>query len=206
MGFFSWLTADTNQSIPSSYSSKPTIRVHMITEDGRVFTETNYEGYGVFGDKDFYTLAAELNGHKGKDDQETRKLFFDRIWKRGVRKDGKSLEYRIDFEHYEAPIQSEGGLTANQLVSEHGWEYWEVSRSGNTQDFVDAGFKMPKIVSTLLVSPTNKDEWKKFWDSMPYNKSCPDQGFFYPEDDEPEECIVCGGYLNDDGFCESCGE
>jgi hypothetical protein len=34
----------------------------MITPDGRVFTERNYEGYGEFGGKDFYELLAELNG------------------------------------------------------------------------------------------------------------------------------------------------
>jgi hypothetical protein len=34
----------------------------MITPDGRVFTEKDYEGYGVFGGKDFYELLAELNG------------------------------------------------------------------------------------------------------------------------------------------------
>lgn len=34
----------------------------MITPDGRVFTESNYDGYGEFGEKDFYELLAELNG------------------------------------------------------------------------------------------------------------------------------------------------
>jgi hypothetical protein len=34
----------------------------MITEDGQVFTENNYDGYGNFGGKDFYELVAELNG------------------------------------------------------------------------------------------------------------------------------------------------
>lgn len=62
MGFFSWMTSDTQRSIPNNYSGRPTFTVHMITEDGRVFTEHNYEGYGVFGGKDFYELLAELNG------------------------------------------------------------------------------------------------------------------------------------------------
>jgi hypothetical protein len=34
----------------------------MIAPDGRTFTETDYEGFGVFGNKDFYDLLAELNG------------------------------------------------------------------------------------------------------------------------------------------------
>ena len=62
MGFFSWNTCDTDRSIANKYSEKQTFTVHMITSDGRVFTERNYDGYGVFGEKDFYELLAELNG------------------------------------------------------------------------------------------------------------------------------------------------
>lgn len=62
MGFFSWHTCDTDRSIANNYSGKQTFTVNMITPDGRVFTEDNYDGYGVFGEKDFYELLAELNG------------------------------------------------------------------------------------------------------------------------------------------------
>ena len=62
MGFFSWHTCDTDRSIANNASDRPTFEVHMITPDGRVFTERDYEGYGVFGGKDFYELLAELNG------------------------------------------------------------------------------------------------------------------------------------------------
>lgn len=62
MGFFSWITSDTQRSIANRYSSKKTFIVHLITEDGRVFTETNYDGYGEFGGKDFYELVSEING------------------------------------------------------------------------------------------------------------------------------------------------
>jgi len=62
MGFFSWHTCDTDRSIANKYSEKQTFTVHMITPDGRVFTENDYDGYGEFGGKDFYELLAELNG------------------------------------------------------------------------------------------------------------------------------------------------
>jgi hypothetical protein len=62
MGFFSWHTCDTDRSIANNESDRPTFEVHMITPDGRVFTERDYEGYGEFGGKDFYELLAELNG------------------------------------------------------------------------------------------------------------------------------------------------
>jgi hypothetical protein len=61
MGFFSWNTCDTGESIANQFSNRPTFTVHMITPDGGVFTEEDYEGYGEFGGKDFYELLAELN-------------------------------------------------------------------------------------------------------------------------------------------------
>lgn len=62
MGFFSWKTCDTGESIANNCSTRPIFTVHMIAPDGRVFTEEDYEGYGEFGGKDFYELLAELNG------------------------------------------------------------------------------------------------------------------------------------------------
>lgn len=62
MGFFSWNTCDGGNSIANRYSTRETFTVHMITPDGRVFTEPSYEGYGDVGGKDFYELLAELNG------------------------------------------------------------------------------------------------------------------------------------------------
>ena len=63
MGFFSWVTSDSKRSISNSYAdNRQVFKVHMITRDGRVFTEEKYEGYGEFGGKDYYELVAELNG------------------------------------------------------------------------------------------------------------------------------------------------
>ena len=68
MGLFSWNTCDTDRSIACEGSDRSTFIVHMITLDGRVFKEENYEGYGEFGGKDFYELLAELNGKSGRED------------------------------------------------------------------------------------------------------------------------------------------
>ena len=65
MGFFSWNTCDTGESIANNCSGRETFEVHMITPDGRVFTEKDYDGYGIFGGKDFYDLLGELNGVQG---------------------------------------------------------------------------------------------------------------------------------------------
>ena len=62
MGFFSWRTQDTDKSIANQYSSRPTFRVQMLDDKGNVWTEDHYDGYGVFGGKDYYELLAEMNG------------------------------------------------------------------------------------------------------------------------------------------------
>ena len=81
MGFFSWNTSDTNRSIANQHSSRKTFTVHMITEDGQVYTENDYEGYGVFGGKDFYTLVAELNGVATGNNDKDRSLGIDICFK-----------------------------------------------------------------------------------------------------------------------------
>jgi hypothetical protein len=65
MGFFSWLTNDTKKSIWNKHSDHKTFRVYMKDNKGNVWIEDDYDGYGVFGGKDFYVLLAEMNGHEG---------------------------------------------------------------------------------------------------------------------------------------------
>ena len=62
MGFFSWKTMDTDKSISNNYSSRGAFKVEMLDDKGNVWTEPNYEGYGVFGGKEYYELLAEMNG------------------------------------------------------------------------------------------------------------------------------------------------
>ena len=67
MGMFSWKTNDTRRSIKTVCSGKPTFRVYMVDHLGNQWVEDNYEGYGVFGGKDFYELVAEMNGLRPTD-------------------------------------------------------------------------------------------------------------------------------------------
>ena len=68
MGFFSWKTQDTNESIPNIESSRKTFTVFMHDNKNNIWSETHYEGYGVFGGKDYYELLAEMNGLKTRDE------------------------------------------------------------------------------------------------------------------------------------------
>lgn len=62
MGFFSWITQDTEESIPNNYSSREPFSVTMTDDKGNRWTENAYEGYGEFGGKDYYVLLSEMNG------------------------------------------------------------------------------------------------------------------------------------------------
>jgi hypothetical protein len=62
MGFFSWRTQDTDRSIANKYSTRKTFTVVMIDNKGSKWVEQSYEGYGIFGGKDYYELLAEMNG------------------------------------------------------------------------------------------------------------------------------------------------
>jgi hypothetical protein len=61
MGFFSWKTCDTGESIFNTSSDRETISVAMVDDKGSVYIEDEYEGYGVFGGKDYYQLVAKMN-------------------------------------------------------------------------------------------------------------------------------------------------
>lgn len=66
MGMFSWVTSDTGESISNVHSERGAKPVWMLAPDGRKWYEPAYEGYGIFGGKDYYELLAELNGKSGR--------------------------------------------------------------------------------------------------------------------------------------------
>lgn len=70
MGLFSWKTQDTFKSISvdGNPAGIPTFTVYMHDNTGNVWEESNYQGYGVFGGKDYYELLAEMNGMKTRDE------------------------------------------------------------------------------------------------------------------------------------------
>jgi hypothetical protein len=110
MGFFSWKTQDTDKSIANRHSIMPVFTVHMIDDKGNVWTEYNYNGYGMFDGKDFYELVAEMNGYQVNEDadpdQEYEKLR------------SKGIEIAFGDEPYKSP---------NLVEQLDGWEYVEES-------------------------------------------------------------------------------
>ena len=73
MGMFSWFTQDTHHRIVNGQPYK----VIMTDDKGNQYVEECYEGYGVFGGKDYYELLAEMNGYSQihcKNGEELREI------------------------------------------------------------------------------------------------------------------------------------
>lgn len=130
MGFFSWQTSDTDESISNNSSDRGALAVKMLAPDGRVWEEKDYDGYGVFGGKDYYELLAELNGGTNRDD-------------------GINIAY-------------------------------DKNPCGDSTP----GVIYPKLVSINYITGG--------YDDVPNSVSCPDQGYFYCDEEEEETCWECG--------------
>ena len=93
MGFFSWYTQDTGESIANNYSSRPTFTVFMVDDKGNKWREDDYEGYGVFGGKDYFQLLAEMNGIAIGDLDKDRDAGIDLTFKDSPEGDNPNCKY-----------------------------------------------------------------------------------------------------------------
>jgi len=113
MGFFSWNTQDTDKSIANQYSNRKTFRVQMMDNKGNVWTENEYEGYGVFGGKDYYELLAEMNGFTS---DKTGDEYTD---------EARGFGINLAFKDNPNGIGTKGVLYPNLIEQADGWVYNE---------------------------------------------------------------------------------
>ncbi len=120
MGFFSWKTMDTDKSISNNYSNRGSFKVEMLDDKGNVWTEDNYEGYGVFGGKDYYELLAEMNGsYVDKDfrDEMTDEQYTDMMRSEGI---------AIAFKDNGNGDHTDGVKYPNLVEMADGWTYQSI--------------------------------------------------------------------------------
>ena len=111
MGFFSWNTMDTDESIANEHSNRKTFRVRMMDNKGNVWTEDNYDGYGRFGGKDFYELLAEMNGFTS---DKTGEVYTD---------EARGFGIDIAFKDNGSGVGTEGVYYPNLIEMADGWVY-----------------------------------------------------------------------------------
>ena len=111
MGFFSWNTMDTDESIANEHSNRKTFRVQMMDNKGNVWTEDDYEGYGRFGGKDYYELLAEMNGFTS---DKTGEVYTD---------EARGFGIDIAFKDNGSGVGTEGVYYPNLVEQANGWVY-----------------------------------------------------------------------------------
>lgn len=140
MGFFSWITQDTDRSICNTYSDREPFRVIMLDNKGNKWVEDNYEGYGVFGGKDFYELLAEMNGVVERDKVQLQGEEYTDYMR------GKGID--LVYENNPSGDNTPGVLYPN-LVEDENWKW----RNTGPFSCPDQGFFYPDI-------PEDEDEWE----------------------------------------------
>lgn len=78
MGMFSWIKSDSQEPVYATGQRDKFLDTtgKMLDDKGNEWIEYEYEGYGVFGGKDYFILLAEMNGMNQKDhsDNDLRQL------------------------------------------------------------------------------------------------------------------------------------
>lgn len=95
MGFISFKTVN-GESIRNAFSPKGAFKVFMIDHNNKIYPEFAYQGYGVFGKKDFFILIYEMN--TGKTVDLSNKKETEAARKKGIRiynSDDKNAIYPI---------------------------------------------------------------------------------------------------------------
>lgn len=124
MGFFSWKTADTGESIANIHAQTSTSRVrpvYLYKPKGGWIKETSYDGYGVFGGRDAHALLAYWNAPQlctGQVDED--RLVGIELEEQSSRFPG-SLKFPLKFSF--SPNKSYSALPASQACPDQGYFY-----------------------------------------------------------------------------------
>lgn len=197
MGFFSWLTADMGESIPNRYSGREMRTVYLLQPGGKPpIAEPEYEGYGVFGGKDAFVWLAEqnllLDGASASDYSEE-----------DLRLAGIMLDSRRGFilgAPYEKTVFGYGGAKEDlpftdffpifkepSTVFTSRWDEPIRELDGLTlNEIMDKGLGKPLLLADLYQKYPLKFSFNKEakYEDLPASPTCPDQGYFYPENPE----------------------
>lgn len=177
MGFFSFLTADTQESIANTFSGERVRTVYLLQPGGKPpIEEVAYEGYGKFGGVDCYEWLAEMNfgnaslhslavnfdcGHYHEDGDAIYvcSLHIERGQETAFRVAiGEPTKTIVFFDNYQSRIAEKGGATMNSLI-----------KDGTVEE------KLGKLKYPLKFSFRRNARYE----SLQPSESCPHQGYFY---------------------------
>jgi hypothetical protein len=165
MGFFSWKCAVTGKSIPAyphaGRQVKGSIIVMVLPDDSVV--RGIYDGYGHINGHGIYDLIAPFFFKRFN---ATRADFFDNV-KYITSPEGK--EYEIEQFNWAEPLAAFDGRSLNDLKAA-GYQI--------TSNFY-------RLQAAKMIKIVRDDAYKgQSYHELPGSEDCPDQGFFYSEDDD----------------------
>lgn len=171
MGFYSWNTADTNESIANVHSGKPIKTVYLIQPNGQpAIKECQYQGYGKFGGVDAYAWLAKANFGNEKltdvainadcgrylEDDKAVYLCSVHLSAKNFKKVVQTDKKIVMFSNYNELLPN--GLTANQMSEQ--------------------GLSKSITLTYPLKFSFNPDA---VYEDLPASESCPFQGYFYED-------------------------
>jgi hypothetical protein len=173
MGFFSWNTADTDESIANVHSGKPVKTVYLIQPNGLpAIKESHYQGHGHFGEIDAYAWLAGMNFGDEKlvdvainadcgrylEDDKAIYLCSLHLSSKNFKKVVPTAKKIVMFSNYNEVLPN--GMTGSQMTAQ--------------------GFSKSIELKYPLKFSFNPDAQ---YESLKASESCPFQGYFYDDED-----------------------
>jgi hypothetical protein len=195
MGFFSWNTADTQESIANSHSEHENANrtIYLLQPNGLdSIVEREYEGYGMFNNTDAYVWLGVNNFEDEILDailtcSDNEEDFLDKVRSLAISVNlghyfedintGETFAYN-DSQYFEgmqpfngsyADVMDNYGKTPNELVKEGIW--------------VEKSFTEMITINNPLKFSYDKDA---VYEDLPASTDCRFQGFFYEDNEEGE--------------------
>ena len=158
-GQFSWLLPD-GTPIYSDHDNEGTI--YMLDDKGNKWAEDDYEGYGEFGGKDYFALAAEMNGHAAPRRSDSK----------DIRRNRSSKDPFIPATNDELDARGTPDRAGDETLRGIGIDIFHSKERETNPDI-----KVPRFTT----DPNAK------YDSLPDPEDDPNQGWFQEEEMDYEE-------------------
>lgn len=186
MGFFSWKTSDTEESIANDHTGhcRP---VYLLQPGGQEpICEPAYEGYGIFGGVDAYEWAARANVPAevlaGMTDDQVRDLGL-------IMTDGTVLRDTHTGELWSIRRHVPAGIGVNVYNFPHDWRTVIPELGMSPSDLRSQGrFEQVRLRDLLEIKYPLKFSFDKdtVYEDVKPAKNCPHQGYFFPEPEEDD--------------------
>lgn len=188
MGYFSWLTSDSLESIMCEDSGCPTRPVFLLQPNGQEpIRQEAYQGFGMFGETDAYVWLAERN----LTPEQRNGLGEDML---------RDIGITLDCGHYFVDAQTgdkwsvfhDGAQIVDPTILHFPGNYEQVMPTfGETPNALIASGKLVRKGFAEYVALPLKFSFEAsaVYEGLEPSSHCPMQGYFSDVEDDEDECI-----------------